>query len=103
MSTSTIKGLLAGLATVAVIGTALAQSNPPNPAVANPATGAGQQSSQGTPMGMTGTPGTGGTVATTPAPKMATTTGSGSTMGATTGTTKMAAASPTRRVRADRN
>ena len=37
-------------------GVAMAQGNPPNPNVANPATGAGQQSQQGTPMGTTGTP-----------------------------------------------
>lgn len=71
------KGLLAGLATVAVIGTAVAQGTQPNPNTANPATGAGQQSSQGTPMGTTGTPGaTGGA-----------TMGSGSTMGASPGST----------------
>lgn len=37
-------------------GVVMAQGNPPNPNVANPATGAGQQSQQGTPMGTTGTP-----------------------------------------------
>jgi len=37
-------------------GVAMAQGNPPNPNVANPATGAGQQTQQGTPMGTTGTP-----------------------------------------------
>ena len=37
-------------------GAAMAQGNPPNPNVANPATGAGQQTQQGTPMGTTGTP-----------------------------------------------
>ena len=54
-----IKGLLAGVAAVALIGTAMAQGNPPNPAVKSAPVGAGQQSSQGTPMGDTGTP-TGG-------------------------------------------
>ena len=51
-----IKGLLAGVAAVAMIGTAMAQGNPPNPAVNNAPSGAGQQSTQGTPMGTTGTP-----------------------------------------------
>lgn len=37
-------------------GVAMAQGNPPNPNVANPAIGAGQQTQQGTPMGTTGTP-----------------------------------------------
>ena len=57
MSTSKqIKGLLAGFATVAVMGAAMAQGNPPNPAIKNAPEGAGQQSSQNTPMGTTGTP-----------------------------------------------
>ena len=47
-------GLLAGLSTVAVIGVAVAQSEPPNPYVSNPAIGAGQQSTHLTPMGETG-------------------------------------------------
>ena len=37
-------------------GVAMAQGNPPNPNVSNPALGAGQQTQQGTPMGTTGTP-----------------------------------------------
>lgn len=47
-------GLLAGLSTVAVISVAVAQSEPPNPHIANPAIGAGQQSTHITPMGETG-------------------------------------------------
>ncbi|QRY34970.1 MULTISPECIES: proteophosphoglycan ppg4 [unclassified Variovorax] len=47
------KTLLATAAFV-VAGGALAQGTQPNPNVANPATGAGQQSQQGTPMGTTG-------------------------------------------------
>ncbi|MDB5874386.1 MAG: hypothetical protein JWQ07_3828 [Ramlibacter sp.] len=47
-------GLLAGLSTVAVIGVAVAQSEPPNPYITNPAIGAGQQSTHITPMGETG-------------------------------------------------
>ena len=47
-------GLLAGLSTVAVISVAVAQSEPPNPHITNPAIGAGQQSTHITPMGETG-------------------------------------------------
>lgn len=47
-------GLLTGLSAVAVIGVAVAQSEPPNPVVTNPAIGAGQQSTHMTPMGETG-------------------------------------------------
>lgn len=50
-----LKTLVAGLAT-ATVALAFAQGTPPNPAAANPATGAGQRSSQNTPMGTTGTP-----------------------------------------------
>lgn len=54
-ASNALKSLLAGIATVAVVGTAIAQGNPPTTASPNPATGAGQQSSQNTPMGTTGT------------------------------------------------
>lgn len=47
-------GLLAGLSTVAVIGVAVAQSEPPNPLITNHPIAAGQQSSHMTPMGETG-------------------------------------------------
>jgi len=47
-------GLLAGLSTVAVIGVAVAQSEPPNPHITNHPIAAGQQSSHMTPMGETG-------------------------------------------------
>jgi len=47
-------GLLAGVSAVAVIGVAVAQSEPPNPLITNPAIGAGQQSTHVTPMGETG-------------------------------------------------
>ena len=47
-------GVLAGLSTVAVISVAVAQSEPPNPFISNPAIGAGQQSTHITPMGETG-------------------------------------------------
>jgi|JI8StandDraft_1071087.scaffolds.fasta_scaffold163024_2 hypothetical protein len=104
--TVSIKGLIAGLVTVAAIGTAFAQSSPPNPAAANPAIGAGQQSSQGTPMGMTGTPGGGGTTGATTAPRATMQSGSTATPAApmasgSSDSTTMAAT--TRRTRADRN
>lgn len=85
-----LKGLLAGLATVAVVGTAIAQGTPPNPNKANPATGAGQQSSQQTPMGMTGVQPSGAATATSGASG---TTGSSSTMGAS-GSTSGSASTP---------
>ena len=47
-------GLVAGISTVAVLGVAIAQGQPPNPLITNPAIGAGQQSSHITPMGETG-------------------------------------------------
>jgi hypothetical protein len=47
-------GVLAGLSAVAVLGVAVAQSEPPNPYITNPAIGAGQQSTHLTPMGETG-------------------------------------------------
>lgn len=52
-----IAGLIAGASAVAVIGVAVAQGVPPNPFVANPALGAGQQSTHLTSMGETGVPG----------------------------------------------
>ena len=100
-----LKGLLAGLATVAVVGTAVAQSAPPNSGVANPATGAGQRSTQNTPMGTTGTPGaTGGTSGSG---SMGSTTGAtgGSTTGSTAAGTAAAGegAAPCRRTRGARS
>jgi hypothetical protein len=111
-ASTTIKALFAGVATVALIGTAMAQGNPPNPAVKNAPSGAGQQSSQQTPMGTTGTP-AGGAMApgsTTGTSNMGTssTTGSAS-MGSssTSADTKVAAAPKAKRhmrkARADRN
>lgn len=47
-------GMLVGLSTVAAIGIAGAQGHPPNPLIADPALGAGQQSTHLTPMGETG-------------------------------------------------
>lgn len=94
-ASNTLKTLLAGLATVAIVGTAVAQGTPPTTASPNAATGAGQQSTQGTPMGTTGVGGGGAATPAAPAaaatPPTSTTTMSG-TGGATT-----------RPMRADRN
>ena len=94
-ASNTLKTLLAGLATVAIVGTAVAQGTPPTTASPNAATGAGQQSTQGTPMGTTGVGGGGAATQAAPAaaatPPTSTTTMSG-TGGATT-----------RPMRADRN
>jgi hypothetical protein len=49
-------GIVAGLSTVAVLGVALAQGQPPDARIPNPAIGAGQQSTHLTPMGETGVP-----------------------------------------------
>lgn len=58
MSTTTkFAGFVAGLSAVAAIGIAVAQGVPPNPYIANPALGAGQQSTHITSMGETGVPG----------------------------------------------
>jgi hypothetical protein len=46
-----LAALLMGAASIAT-----AQGNPPNTTSPNPATAAGQQTQQGTPMGTTGTP-----------------------------------------------
>ena len=54
---SKVVGLIAGVSAVAAIGVAVAQGVPPNPYIANPALGAGQQSSHMTSMGETGVPG----------------------------------------------
>jgi hypothetical protein len=56
-ATTKLVGLVAGLSAVAAIGVAVAQGVPPNPFIANPALGAGQQSTHLTSMGETGVPG----------------------------------------------
>lgn len=53
MTRLTLKTMLA-TASLVIAGGAYAQGVQPNPNVANPALGAGQQSQQGTPMGTTG-------------------------------------------------
>jgi hypothetical protein len=126
-----IKGLLAGVAAFAFIGTAMAQGNPPNPAVKSAPVGAGQQSTQKTPMGETGTQGaaagagstsgsTSSSMGSTSSNMGSSSTGSTSSMGATGGTsgtsmgaggssadTSMESSTGTRkanrRMRADRN
>lgn len=112
-----LKGLLAGVATVALLGTAMAQGNPPNPAVKSAPVGAGQQSTQQTPMGTTGTPTGGGTAAGSGSTSgSAASTGSTTTSGASTGSTSIGSGStaadpamsagktrPVRTARADRN
>ncbi|MDB5945636.1 MAG: hypothetical protein JWQ33_662 [Ramlibacter sp.] len=113
-----IKGMLAGVAAVAFIGTAMAQGNPPNPAIKSAPVGAGQQSSQQTPMGTTGTPtgsGTTGSSATSNSGTGASSntgaasTSGGTSMGSSSASTDSTVASSTggtrskRRMRADRN
>lgn len=51
-----LMGVVAGASVVAVIGVAVAQGVPPDADIANPALGAGQQSTLGTSMGETGVP-----------------------------------------------
>ena len=111
--------ILAAAVAAATFGLAYAQTAPPQPA-SNPAVGAGQRSTQNTPMGTTGTPGGGAAAQGSTAGSTAGATGaassgsmsSGSTAGATTSPrTSMAAGSgggtrttvATRRVRTDRN
>ena len=63
-ATTKIIGVIAGLSAVAAIGVAVAQGVPPNPYIANPALGAGQQSTHMTSMGETGVPGLTDTIRT---------------------------------------
>lgn len=98
--------LVAALA-LGAAGAAFAQGNPPTTAPANPATAAGQQNQQGTPMGTTGTLPQNNTAGTTSSGSSSTTAqGSGSMSsgsGTTNNSTTMAAADPMRPARADRN
>jgi hypothetical protein len=67
-------GVAAGLSTVAVLGVAIAQGQPPNPLITNHPLAAGQQSSHVTPMGETGVlthPGEVRAAALTPVPEVA--------------------------------
>lgn len=67
--TKLTQGLIAGAIAVAFAGggLAIAQSNPPTTG-ADPATAAGQQSTQATPMGSTGTPAGDATMSNTQLP-----------------------------------
>ncbi len=107
MTASTqFKGVLAGLAAVAIAGAALAQSTPPNPAAKDPAVGAGQQSTQTTPMGSTGTPGGSSANSTTSGGSSSTTMGASGSTTTTTDTTQTDTPSATatpKSSKADRN
>jgi hypothetical protein len=113
---SAVKKTLVASTVAAFAALAFAQGNPPTPAASDPAVGAGQQSTQVTPMGSTGTPTGGSTAAgatTTPSAPSAATTAPSTTTAApaapaadsTTTTTTAAAdsATTTRKARADRN
>ncbi|MFN4119022.1 proteophosphoglycan ppg4 [Acidovorax sp.] len=116
-ASTSLKTVLASLAAVAVVGTAIAQGTPPTTATPDPATGAGQRSTQNTPMGATGTPGAnaGGNMGATGATGSGsanmnnnnanTGTGGmqGSTMGSTGSNDSTTLAQNTRPARADRN
>lgn len=103
-ASNTLKTLLAGLATVAVVGTAMAQGTPPTTASPNAATGAGQQSSQGTPMGTTGVGGGGAATPTTQAAPAPATPARAAAAPVTTDTTMSnSGGATTRPMRADRN
>jgi hypothetical protein len=112
-----IKGLLAGVVTFALIGTAMAQGATTDKSKSAPI-GAGQQSTQGTPMGTTGTPGgapamkpsMNSSTAAAPSSSMTTSSGgsaAGSTMSSDTSMASNTGARQTkmkhRRARADRN
>ena len=105
-----IKGLLAGVATFALIGTAIAQGTPPDPTRSAPV-GAGQQSSQQTPMGTTGVQADTGASTDSGASNSTSNMGasgstSGSTMGAPGSSTETGSAMGStveRPARADRN
>lgn len=99
MTVSKIKLSLATAALVAA-GAVVAQGTPPDPNVANPALGAGQQTQQGTSMGTTGVP--------TPAPSTMQQSPSMGSSNAVTPATPSAPPStsmdaPMRPARADRN
>lgn len=119
---SSLKILVAAVAS-ATVTLAIAQGVPPRPAT-DPAVGAGQRSTQNTPMGTTGTPGGGGAAAqgSTAGSAAASTAGStgasgsmnsgaaasatpsgGGSMAAGTGTTTAKAKKSAKRAKADRN
>lgn len=86
VKTKLTQGLIAGAVAVAFAGggLAIAQSNPPTTMGADPATAAGQQSTQATPMGSTGTPtGESSMNAQVPASSDSTTMGTSDTLNST--------------------
>ena len=89
--------ILAAIAATATVSLAMAQGVPPKPA-SDPAVGAGQRSTQNTPMGATGTPGGAGASAqgSTAGSSAATTTGStgASTSGSMNSGSSMSSPSP---------
>lgn len=114
-----LKHLVAAIA-AACFGIAFAQGTPPNTSTKDPATGAGQRSTENTPMGATGTPANGGAAAqgspsgSSAASSAATPDTSSSTSGTTSGSatttttdtgTSAGTGSPTmgRSARSDRN
>lgn len=101
MSMSRLSAILAS-GTLALAGAAFAQGTPPTTAPANPATGAGQQSPSGGPMGTTGTTPQSSQSGATSSPQGSGGTGSGSMSGSTGSDTTSAPGSP-RPARADRN
>ena len=104
--------ILAAAVAAATVSLAMAQGTPPRPA-SDPAVGAGQQSTQGTPMGTTGTPsgaGMGTAQGTTAGSTAATTAGSVSSSPASDSTTMAADTHTTKKhhksrkaAKADRN
>jgi hypothetical protein len=105
--------LIAALA-LGAAGIAFAQGNPPTTASPNPATGAGQQSPAGGPMGATGTmPQSGTSGAAAPMSQGSTGTSSSSANSSSSGTSgtsgtsgsnsTMSSEPPMRQARADRN
>ena len=98
------KGLMAIAAGAAFAGSVIAQGTPPTQA-ADPAVGAGQQSTQATPMGTTGTQASGTASGTMSGSASGTDSSMGSTSGAAAGGSSMDASGSgsTRTMRADRN
>jgi hypothetical protein len=103
MTISRLSVLLAS-GTLVLAGAAFAQGNPPTTAPANPATGAGQQSPAGGPMGTTGTTpqNTQSGATASPPSTGSVSSGSMSTPSPSSDSTSMATTDP-RPARADRN
>lgn len=103
MSMSRLSVILAS-GTLALAGAAFAQGTPPTTAPANPATGAGQQSPSGGPMGTTGTTPQSSQSGATSSPQGSGSTASGSMSGSTgSDTMSSSGQGAPRPARADRN